>query len=136
MGSTHEVGSTYQAAALSLDLLQTLAPRQRDVLAMLWEGLPNKLIGRRLKISADTVKFHIVHIHRALGVWSRLQAVAAARSLEFDARAFVQTLAQPASRIKPITPVVDSGQSSLSLGEGTLPLLAAFMSRRLDVALA
>ena len=56
-----------------------LTPRQRDVLALLCEGLPNKLICRRLDISQGTVKAHISSILRELGVSSRLQAVVAAR---------------------------------------------------------
>src|SRR4051812_43157941 len=56
-----------------------LTPRQRDVLALLCEGLPNKLICRRLDISPGTVKAHISSILRELGVSSRLQAVVAAR---------------------------------------------------------
>jgi DNA-binding NarL/FixJ family response regulator len=56
-----------------------LTPRQRDVLTLLCEGLPNKLICRRLNISSGTVKAHISSILRELGVSSRLQAVVAAR---------------------------------------------------------
>ena len=56
-----------------------LTPRQRDVLALLCEGLPNKLICRRLNISPGTVKAHISSILRELGVSSRLQAVVTAR---------------------------------------------------------
>lgn len=52
-----------------------LTPRQLEVLTLLCEGLPNKLICRRLSISAATVKVHISSILRALGVASRLQAV-------------------------------------------------------------
>ena len=57
-----------------------LTPRQRDVLALLCEGLPNKLICRRLNISSGTVKVHISSILRELGVSSRLQAVVTARA--------------------------------------------------------
>jgi DNA-binding CsgD family transcriptional regulator len=56
-----------------------LTPRQREVLALLCEGLSNKLICRRLNITAGTVKVHIGVILRELGVTSRLQAVVAAR---------------------------------------------------------
>ena len=56
-----------------------LTPRQVEVLALLCEGLPNKLICRQLNISAGTVKAHISGILRELGVASRLQAVVAAR---------------------------------------------------------
>jgi DNA-binding NarL/FixJ family response regulator len=55
-----------------------LTPRELEVLALLGEGLPNKLIGRRLNISAATVKCHISRILDELGVASRLQAVVAA----------------------------------------------------------
>ena len=54
-------------------------PRQLDVLRLLCEGLPNKVISSRLSISPGTVKIHISHILRRLGVASRLQAVIAAR---------------------------------------------------------
>jgi DNA-binding NarL/FixJ family response regulator len=52
-----------------------LTPRQSEVLALLCEGFPNKLICRRLNISAGTAKAHISSILRELGVSSRLQAV-------------------------------------------------------------
>src|SRR5918996_4341882 len=56
-----------------------LTPRQLEVLALLCEGLPNKLICRRLNIAHGTVKAHISSILHELGVKSRLQAVVAAR---------------------------------------------------------
>jgi DNA-binding CsgD family transcriptional regulator len=56
-----------------------LTSRQLEVLALLCEGLPNKLICRRLNIAAGTVKAHISSILRELGVASRLQAVVEAR---------------------------------------------------------
>ena len=53
-----------------------------QVLALLCEGLPNKLIARHLKISSGTVKVHISNIFRALNVSNRLQAVLIARCWE------------------------------------------------------
>jgi len=58
-----------------------LTARQLDVLALLCEGLPNKLICRRLNIAAGTCKAHISNILRELSVGSRLQAVIVARGL-------------------------------------------------------
>ena len=58
-----------------------LTPRQIEVLSLLCEGLPNKLICRRLNISSGTVKIHIGSILRELGVSSRLQAVVAAQRM-------------------------------------------------------
>ena len=58
-----------------------LTLREREVLSLLCEGLPNKTIGRELGIAAGTVKIHIGKILGELGVSSRLQAVVAAQRL-------------------------------------------------------
>lgn len=58
-----------------------LTPRELEVLALLCEGLPNKLIARRLDIATGTVKIHVGRILAELGVSSRLQAVVAAQRL-------------------------------------------------------
>ena len=70
-----------------------LTPRELEVLALLCEGLPNKLISRRLDISSATVKCHISRILSELGVSSRLQAVVAAAR-----RGLVQESGAAASR--------------------------------------
>ena len=44
------------------------------MLALLVEGLPNKLIARRLEISEKTVKSHLTRIFREIGVTDRTQA--------------------------------------------------------------
>jgi DNA-binding CsgD family transcriptional regulator len=67
-------------------LLQTLTPRQIEVLAMLCEGLPNKLIARRLDIASGMVNVYIVNILCALKVSSRLQAVLIARNVGFETK--------------------------------------------------
>ena len=54
-----------------------LTPRQTEVLALLLQGLPNKLIARQLNLSVETVKDHVAAVLRALGVSSRTQAVLA-----------------------------------------------------------
>jgi DNA-binding NarL/FixJ family response regulator len=51
-----------------------LSPREREVLTLVAEGLPNKQIGRRLEISEKTVKAHLTSIFRAIGVSDRMQA--------------------------------------------------------------
>ena len=58
-----------------------LSERQREVLLLLCEGLPNKLIGRRLDISDATVKCHVASVLRSLNVSTRLEAVAVAHKL-------------------------------------------------------
>lgn len=54
-----------------------LTPRQTEVLSLLLQGLPNKLIARQLHLSVETVKDHVAAVLRALGVSSRTQAVLA-----------------------------------------------------------
>jgi DNA-binding NarL/FixJ family response regulator len=62
------------AGAGAPDPLAALSPREREVLALLVEGLPNKLIARRLQISEKTVKTHLTRVFRELGVTDRTQA--------------------------------------------------------------
>ena len=57
------------------DPLAGISPREREVLALLLDGLPNKLIARRLEISEKTVKSHLTSIFRQIGVNDRVQAV-------------------------------------------------------------
>jgi DNA-binding NarL/FixJ family response regulator len=70
-----------QAARLLLeareapDPLEAISPREREVFALLLDGLPNKVIAQQLGISEKTVKTHLTHIFRELGVTDRLQAV-------------------------------------------------------------
>jgi len=54
-----------------------LTARQTDVLKLLAQGKPNKLICRDLKLSEGTVKVHVSAILRALQVHSRTEAIAA-----------------------------------------------------------
>jgi DNA-binding NarL/FixJ family response regulator len=51
-----------------------LTPREREVLALVAEGLPNKLIARRLEISEKTVKAHLTRVFEQIGVSDRTQA--------------------------------------------------------------
>ncbi|WP_431051145.1 response regulator [Roseateles sp. L2-2] len=59
-----------------LESLQ-LTPRQTDVLALLLQGKPNKIIARELGVSVETIKDHVAAVLKALGVSSRTQAVLA-----------------------------------------------------------
>ena len=53
-----------------------LTARQTDVLKLLVQGKPNKLICRDLKLSEGTVKVHVSAILKALRVHSRTEAIA------------------------------------------------------------
>jgi DNA-binding NarL/FixJ family response regulator len=55
----------------------TLTAREHDVLEMMAEGMSNRAIALRLKISRHTVKFHVASVLTKLGARSRTEAVTA-----------------------------------------------------------
>lgn len=74
---------TASSAADSLEerLRKLLTERQIDLLRLLSQGKPNKLIARDLGISEGTVKIHLAAIFRALNVRNRVEAVVASRRI-------------------------------------------------------
>jgi|SRR3954463_5398497 DNA-binding NarL/FixJ family response regulator len=64
---------------IEVDPLARLTERQQQVIRLLSEGHANKVIARQLGISPSTVKVHVHAAFRALGVHSRLAALAALR---------------------------------------------------------
>jgi DNA-binding NarL/FixJ family response regulator len=65
---------TMLGAQRTPDPLDALTEREREVLALVADGLPNKQIARRLEISEKTVKAHLTSTFRAIGVTDRMQA--------------------------------------------------------------
>lgn len=74
------VGQPAEAAGVEA-LGALLTERQVDVLRLLSQGQPNKVIGRSLGISEGTVKIHLAAIFRALNARNRTEAVMKARAL-------------------------------------------------------
>ena len=64
-------------AASAADLL---SPREREILLLIARGDSNKVIARELDIAETTVKIHVQHILRKLGLSSRVQAAVFATS--------------------------------------------------------
>lgn len=56
-----------------------LTHRQLEVLKLLLQGKPNKVIARELDLSEGTVKIHVAAIFKALGVTNRTEAAVAAQ---------------------------------------------------------
>jgi DNA-binding CsgD family transcriptional regulator len=62
-----------------------LTAREREILALIAEGLANADIGERLRISEKTVRNHVSNLFDKLGVWTRAQAIVFARDRGFRA---------------------------------------------------
>jgi DNA-binding NarL/FixJ family response regulator len=54
---------------------EALTPREIEVLQLMAQGLPNKIIAARLRISLHTAKFHVAQILGKLDAASRTEAV-------------------------------------------------------------
>ncbi|HEU4795721.1 MAG TPA: alpha/beta fold hydrolase [Pyrinomonadaceae bacterium] len=63
----------------------SLSPREREVLALITQGLGNAEIAGRLSISEKTVRNHVSNIFDKLGVWTRAQAMVFANDHGFRA---------------------------------------------------
>ncbi|MET0553200.1 MAG: alpha/beta fold hydrolase [Vicinamibacteria bacterium] len=60
-----------------------LSGREREILALLTEGLGNAAIAERLTLSEKTVRNHVSNVFDKLGVWTRAQAIVLARDKGF-----------------------------------------------------
>jgi DNA-binding NarL/FixJ family response regulator len=67
-------GRALLSARAAGSTLDALSEREREVLALVARGLPNKLIARELAISEKTVKAHLTSVFRTIGVTDRTQA--------------------------------------------------------------
>ena len=70
----------HNAVAAKADI-DALTPRQREVLALLAQGLSNRKVGETLGLSEATVKQHVSAVLKTLKVTNRMQAVIAGRRL-------------------------------------------------------
>jgi DNA-binding NarL/FixJ family response regulator len=77
-----------------------LTPRQTEVLSLLVQGKPNKVICRDLNLAEGTVKIHVAAILKAFGVMNRTQAVVAVGRLgmKFGPLGATKPKAAPAAR--------------------------------------
>jgi two-component system response regulator FixJ len=64
--------------------IATLTPRERDVLARLVDGLPNKVVAHELGISPRTVEIHRANMMEKLGCRSLAEAVRIAMTAGFN----------------------------------------------------
>jgi PAS domain S-box-containing protein len=71
---------TRELEASPLPAHPRLTPRQSEVLRLLEHGRSTRQIAQELHLSPETVRNHVRHVLRNLGVHSRLEAVALARA--------------------------------------------------------
>jgi len=69
-----KVVEAFQQPEPPQDATSDLSAREREVLELLAEGLPDKEIATKLKISMPTVRYHLKHIYDKLHVRSRTEA--------------------------------------------------------------
>jgi DNA-binding CsgD family transcriptional regulator len=81
------VVSGEQLSPEAVEGVEALTEREREVLKMIAQGMPNKVIGAKLFITEKTVKTHANHVFRKLGVASRLQATLVFQSYQRAQRA-------------------------------------------------
>ncbi|MEW5786035.1 MAG: helix-turn-helix transcriptional regulator [Bacillota bacterium] len=55
--------------------IRDLTARELEILKLIMEGLDNRAIGRRLKITRNTLKTHISHLYRKMGAKSRVELI-------------------------------------------------------------
>lgn len=68
------------------DALPGLTEREREILALIGEGLTNRQIGQRLFLAEKTVKNHISRLLAKLGVERRIQAAVIATQAQAQTR--------------------------------------------------
>ncbi len=76
---TGKLVSAFQASSASAvaappSPIDTLSPREREIVRLIARGASNKEIGRELGIAETTVKIHVQHLLRKLDLSSRVQA--------------------------------------------------------------
>ena len=74
-------GASAAHAASAAGLPDGLTPRKREILALLACGYPNKDIAATLRLSGDTVKWHLKNLFTKLGAHSRRHVVLRARTM-------------------------------------------------------
>ena len=74
-------GDLVPAAAPPPEGVEPLTDREREVLVLVAEGLPNKLVADRLGIAERTARYHVAQILAKLGAQSRTEAVVQAARL-------------------------------------------------------
>jgi DNA-binding NarL/FixJ family response regulator len=75
-----KVIASFQEPVTVATEVEDLSPRERDILELLADGFPNKVIADRLGLTDGTVRWHLRHVFHKLHVRSRTEAALKFRS--------------------------------------------------------
>lgn len=103
--------------------IHALTLREREVVKLLADGLPNKLIARRLRVAVPTVKNHVHSILDKWDVRSRGQAAACYRQKMREASDRAEVKPEPAARRPEHNSTARSLQSSAARHRALAPVL-------------
>jgi LuxR family maltose regulon positive regulatory protein len=76
------IPAPHRSTSRSSQLMESLTAREREVLRLLVDGASNREIANHLVLSVNTIKKHVWNLCGKLGVQSRAQAIAKARTLQ------------------------------------------------------
>jgi DNA-binding NarL/FixJ family response regulator len=75
---------SFQEPIAAVAEVEDLSPREREILELLANGLPNKEIASRMGVADGTVRWHLRHIYHKLHVRSRTEAALKFRSTQSE----------------------------------------------------
>jgi DNA-binding NarL/FixJ family response regulator len=70
--ATNAVDRLLQRNAGIREIAATLTPREMEVARMIAQGVPNKMVAHRLRITEGTAKLHLHHVYEKLGLDGRM----------------------------------------------------------------
>jgi DNA-binding NarL/FixJ family response regulator len=75
-----KVIASFREPLTAAEQVEDLSPREREILELLADGFPNKVIADRLGLTDGTVRWHLRHVYHKLHVRSRTEAALKFRS--------------------------------------------------------
>jgi DNA-binding NarL/FixJ family response regulator len=79
-----KVIASFQEPLKTTAEMEELSPREREILELLAQGLPNKEIAHRMGVNDGTVRWHLRHVYDKLHVRSRTEAALKFRSAKAE----------------------------------------------------
>ena len=75
-----KVIASFREPLNAAEQVEDLSPREREILELLADGFPNKIIADRVGLTDGTVRWHLRHVYHKLHVRSRTEAALKFRS--------------------------------------------------------